>query len=315
MEAIIPAVPREKLIEELTNDKFIRRTNYGNNEVFIFTNHDSPNLMKEVARLREIAFRIAGGGTGKKIDIDEMDTRDDPYHQLIVWDPEDQEILGGYRFYNCMDIKSKDFHSEKLSTSHYFNFSEEFINNYLPHMVELGRSFVHPIPPSGKRRKSLFALDNLWDGLGTIVIDNPGIRYFFGKVTMYPRFDRFARDMILHFLYKHYGDPDNLITPVNPLQLDLNRKEITSLLNGKDYKEDYKILSQEVRKLGENIPPLINAYMNLTPTMKTFGTIINKDFGNVEETGIMVTLKDLYISKVNRHLASYREDYQLPSHN
>jgi len=181
-------------------------------------------------------------------------------------------------------------------------------------MIELGRSFVQPFSTAGKRRKSLFALDNLWDGLGTIVIDNPGMRYFFGKVTMYQHFDRFARDLILHFLYKHFGDPDKLVTPIDPMPLDLNRKEITSLLTGKDYIENYKLLSQEVRKLDENVPPLINSYMNLSPTMKTFGTIINNDFGNVEETGIMITLKDMYISKVNRHLASYREDYKLPSH-
>ncbi len=314
MEAIIRSVPREKLIKELTPERFIRKTNYGNNEVYIFIHQNSPMLMQEVGRLREIAFRLAGGGTGKKIDIDEMDTREDPYEQLIVWNPEDQEILGGYRFYKCMDAKKDDFDIDKLSTSHYFNFSEKFIKVYLPHMIELGRSFVQPFSTSGKRRKSLFALDNLWDGLGALVIDNPGMRYFFGKVTMYPHFDRFARDMILHFLYKHFGDPEKLATPIDPMPLDLEREEITSLLTGKDYIEDYKLLSQHVRKLGENVPPLINSYMNLSPTMKTFGTIINNDFGTVEETGIMITLKDMYISKVNRHLASYREDYKLPSH-
>ena len=314
MEAISRSVSREKLIKELTPERFIRKTNYGNNEVYIFTQQSSPMLMQEVGRLREMAFRLAGGGTGKKIDIDEMDTREDPYEQLIVWNPEDQEILGGYRFYKCMNAEKADFDINKLSTSHYFNFSEKFIKEYLPHMVELGRSFVQPFSTAGKRRKSLFALDNLWDGLGTIVIDNPGMRYFFGKVTMYPHFDRFARDIILHFLYKHFGDPDKLVTSIDPMPLDLNRKEITSLLTGKDYIENYKLLSQEVRKLDENVPPLINSYMNLSPTMKTFGTIINNDFGTVEETGIMITLKDLYISKVNRHLASYREDYKLPSH-
>ena len=314
MEAIIPSIRREKLIKELTPERFIRKTNYGKNEVYIFTHHNSPMLMQEVGRLREMAFRLAGGGTGEKIDIDEMDTREDPYEQLIVWNPEDQEILGGYRFYKCLDTKKDDFDIHKLSTSHYFNFSEKFITEYLPHMVELGRSFVQPFSTSGKRRKSLFALDNLWDGLGTIVIDNPGIRYFFGKVTMYPHFDRFARDLILYFLNKYFGDPDKLVTPKNPMPLDLEREEITSLLAGKNYIEDYKFLSQQVRKLGENVPPLINSYMNLSPTMKTFGSIINNDFGTVEETGIMITLKDLYISKVNRHLATYREDYQLPSH-
>lgn len=314
MEPIISAVPREKLIKELVPERFVRKTNYGNNEIYIFTHHDSPMLMREIGRLREMSFRHAGGGTGKKIDIDELDTRKDSYQQLIVWDPEDQNILGGYRFFKCMEAEKGCFDIDKLSTSHYFKFSEEFKKTYLPHMIELGRSFVQPFLASGERRKGLFALDNLWDGLGSLIIDNPGMRYFFGKVTMYPHFDRLARDMILHFLYKHFGDPDKLVTPIDPMPLYLEREEITSLLTGNNFLEDYKILSLQVRKLGERIPPLINAYMNLSPTMKTFGTVINTDFGYVEETGIMITLKDMYISKVNRHLATYRKDYQLPSH-
>lgn len=314
MEPIISAVPREKLIKELVPERYVRKTNYGNNEIYIFTHHDSPMLMREIGRLREMAFRHAGGGTGKKIDIDELDTRKDSYQQLIVWDPEGQNILGGYRFFKCMEAEKGCFDIDKLSTSHYFKFSEEFKKTYLPHMIELGRSFVQPFLASGERRKGLFALDNLWDGLGSLIIDNPGMRYFFGKVTMYPHFDRLARDMILHFLYKHFGDPDKLVTPIDPMPLDLEKEEITSLLTGNNFLEDYKILSLQVRKLGERIPPLINAYMNLSPTMKTFGTVINTDFGYVEETGIMITLKDMYISKVNRHLATYRKDYQLPSH-
>lgn len=314
MEPIISAVPREKLIKELVPERYVRKTNYGNNEIYIFTHHDSPMLMREIGRLREMSFRHAGGGTGKKIDIDELDTRKDSYQQLIVWDPEGQNILGGYRFFKCMEAEKGCFDIDKLSTSHYFKFSEEFKKTYLPHMIELGRSFVQPFLASGERRKGLFALDNLWDGLGSLIIDNPGMRYFFGKVTMYPHFDRLARDMILHFLYKHFGDPDKLVTPIDPMPLDLEREEITSLLTGNNFLEDYKILSLQVRKLGERIPPLINAYMNLSPTMKTFGTVINTDFGYVEETGIMITLKDMYISKVNRHLATYRKDYQLPSH-
>ena len=77
------------------------------------------------------------------------------------------------------------------------------------------------------------------------------------------------------------------------------------------YKENYKILSREVRNLGENIPPLINAYMNLSPTMRTFGTFINHKFGDVEETGIMITLRDIYVEKINRHLSSYKKDFEI----
>jgi len=314
MERIVAPVPRIELEKELTPERFIRKTNNGNKDVYIFTHHDSPKLMTEIGRLRELTFRAAGGGTGKAVDIDKYDTADDPYKQLIVWDPGEKEILGGYRYYLCNKAGSNCDGINRLATSGLFHFSDKFITRYFPHMVELGRSFVQPSYQSTSgARKGLFALDNLWDGLGTLIIDNPGIRYFFGKVTMYPQFNRHGRDLILYFLEKHFKDDEKLAVPIEPLELDWNLKELEALFTGKDYLEDYKILSQQVRAKGENIPPLINAYMNLSPTMKTFGTVISKDFGHVQETGIMITLKDLYISKVNRHLSSYREDYKLPS--
>jgi hypothetical protein len=314
MERIISPVPREELEKELIPERFVRNTNNGNKEVFIFTHHDSPMLMREIGRLRELTFRAAGGGTGKAIDIDEFDTSDDPYKQLIVWNPEEKEILGGYRFYLCNKTKGDCEGIKRLATSELFRFSDRFIRDYLPHMGELGRSFVQPAYQSTSgSRKGLFALDNLWDGLGALMIDNPSIRYFFGKVTMYPQFNKEGRDYILYFLMKHFRDEEGLVVPIEPLELDWDLEKLQSLFCGKDYLEDYKILSQQVRAKGENIPPLINAYMNLSPTMKTFGTVISKNFGNVQETGIMITLKDIYISKINRHLSTYRKDYKLPS--
>jgi hypothetical protein len=305
-------LPREQLIAELTKDKLLRTTNNGNNEVYVFDNNTSPVLMREVGRVREITFRHAGGGTGKEIDIDDFDTAaEDPQRQLIVWDPENLEIVGGYRFYfpskGCTDCNIR-----KLASSAYFDFSEKFMSKYYPHLMELGRSFVHPDYQSGNMgRKSMYALDNLWDGLGAIIIDNHHLRYLFGKVTMYPHFNQKARDMIIFFLRKHFDDPDGLVTVKDPAAISLHEDSMKQIFTGKNYKENYKILSSEVRKLDENIPPLINAYMNLSPTMRTFGTFINHKFGNVEETGIMITLRDIYVEKINRHLASYKMDFQI----
>ena len=312
MKPIVEPLPREQVIAELTKDKFLRKTNNGNNEVYIFDNNSSPVLMRETGRVREIAFRHGGGGTGKEIDIDEFDTNPvDPQKQLIVWDPEDKEIIGGYRFYfhraNCTD-----YDISKLASSSYFNFSEKFKKKYFPHLMELGRSFVQPDYQSrAKGRKSLYALDNLWDGLGALILDNHHLKYLFGKVTMYPHFNQKARNMILYFLKRHFNDPDNLVVPKEPADIDIPVDEMKKLFKGWRYKENYKILSHEVRNLGENIPPLINAYMNLSPTMKTFGTFINHKFGDVEETGIMITMRDMYVEKINRHLASYKPDFQI----
>lgn len=312
MKPVAEQLPKDQIIAELTKDKLLRTTNNGNNEVYIFDNNSSPILMQEVGRVRELTFRHAGGGTGKDIDIDDFDTAIiDPQQQLIVWDPENKEIIGGYRYYfpekGCIHCDIT-----KLASSSYFNFSNKFMSKYYPHLMELGRSFVHPDYQSrAMGRKSLFALDNLWDGLGAIIIDNHHLKYLFGKVTMYPHFNPKARNMILYFLKRHFNDPDKLVVPKDPANIDIHYDEMKKLFRGWRYKENYKILSREVRNLNENIPPLINAYMGLSPTMRTFGTFINHKFGDVEETGIMITLRDIYVEKINRHLASYKHDFEI----
>lgn len=310
MKAIAKAIPREQIIEELSKVTFIRHTNNGNNEVYLFDNNTSPVLMQEVGRIREITFRHAGGGTGEAIDLDKFDLdSSDPQKQLIVWDPENHEIIGGYRLY-YQPRKCTDCDVTKLASSSYFSFSRKFLKKYLPYMMELGRSFVHPDYQSkAMGRKSLYALDNLWDGLGAIILDNHHLKYLFGKVTMYPHFNQKARNMILYFLRRHFRDPDKLVVPINPAEIDINEEEMKKIFTGWRYRDNYKILSREVRNLNENIPPLINAYMGLSPTMRTFGTFINHSFGNVEETGIMITLRDIYVEKINRHLASYKKDF------
>ena len=306
MKEIIPPVPLEVMMEELLKDKFIRKTNKGGNKIYIINAENSPNTMREIGRLRELSFRNAGGGTGLECDLDEYDTGEDSYQQLIVWDPDDQAILGGYRFHICEPNKCFKEGKVRLATAKLFNFSDRFISDYLPHMIELGRSFVQPkYQSTALRRKGLYALDNLWDGLGTLVLDYPHKKYMFGKVTMYLHYHQMARDMILFFLNKHFPDKDGLVIPKEPLKMATDRARLTAIFIGQDYAEDYKILSKEVRACGENIPPLINAYMNLSPSMRTFGTVLNKGFGDVEETGIMINVNDLYEAKVERHVMNY----------
>jgi len=313
MRPVVDRLPLDQIMAELTPDKLLRKTNNGNNVVYVFDNNSSPVLMQEVGRVRELTFRHAGGGTGHSIDIDDFDTsKEDPQKQLIVWDPDNKEIVGGYRYYfvpkGCVHCDIN-----KLASSIYFRFSDKFLGKYLPHMMELGRSFVCPDYQSkAMGRKSLFALDNIWDGLGALFLENHHIKFLFGKVTMYPHFNQNARNMILYFLKKHFGDAENLVVPIEPANIDLNEEEMKKLFKSWRYKEDYKILSTQVRNLGESIPPLINAYMNLSPTMRVFGTFINHHFGNVEETGIMITLRDIYVEKINRHLSSYKKDFFIP---
>ena len=309
MEEIIEPISKELLKAELTEEKRLRMTNKSHNQIYIITAQDSPNIMREIGRLREIAFRATGGGTGKPLDIDEYDIMENPYKQLIVWNPEAEEILGGYRYLLGTDVRYDEKGAPILATAHMFNFSEKFLKEYLPTTIELGRSFVTVEYQSTRAgSKGLFALDNLWDGLGALTVVMPNVKYFFGKVTMYPSYHRQGRDMILYFLKKHFGDKENLITPMKPLEMEAKEEDLAALFCKNTFKEDYKILNCEIRKLGYNIPPLVNAYMSLSPTMRMFGTAINYGFGDVEETGILIAVDEILAEKRIRHIQSFIEN-------
>ena len=296
---IIQPIAKSILKSELTPELQLRMTNKSNNEIYIITAHNAPNVMKEIGRLREIAFREAGGGTCENC-----------YKQLIVWNPEEEEIIGGYRYILGTDWQYDDKGQPILATSHMFHFSEKFIKEYAPYTIELGRSFVSlPYQSSRMGAKSLFALDNLWDGLGALTVIKPNVKYFFGKMTMYPSYIRKGRDMILYFLKKHFDDKEKLILPMKPLELEADPSELEALFCEDDFRGDYRILNREIRNLGYNIPPLVNAYMSLSPTMKLFGTAINYGFGDVEETGILIAVDEILEDKRVRHIDSYIKEH------
>lgn len=301
---IAPRIDRELILAELNEERFLRKTNKGGNLIYCVNHENAPNVMREIGRLRELTFAMAGGGTGQPLDIDEQDTADICYEQLIVFSPEDQEITGGYRYIDCAKAVSEDKH--ELSTSHYFTFSKQFSEEYLPYAIELGRSWVNPLyQPAVNPRKGLFALDNLWDGLGAIVLTHPNMKYFFGKVTMYTSYNEEAKRAVLGFMKAYFPDNDQLVTPLHPMYTTVGKHEIVELVKGLPFKEGLKVLQKYCRERGENIPPLINNYMQLSPTMKSFGTARNPDFGGVEETGILVTVEDIDPSKKNRHLEGF----------
>lgn len=307
MQDVIKPVSRELLKAELTPEKLLRETNKSNNEIYITTAHDSPNVMQEIGRLRELAFRYYGGGTGCPVDIDEFDTMEGAYRQLVVWNPQEEIILGGYRFLCGADVRFDDDGKPILATSHLFNFSDKFIKEYLPYTVELGRSFV-TLEFQATREgaaKGIFVLDNLWDGLGALSVIDPTLRYYFGKVTMYNTYNSEARDMILYFLMKHFPDPENLIIPIHPLETHPDLEKMNELFHSDNFKENYKALNQEVRKFGINVPPLVSAYMSLSPKMRTFGTAVNYEFGEVEETGILIAINEILEEKKKRHIETY----------
>ena len=312
MEDVIAPISKEILKSELTPDRLLRMTNKSQNEIYVVTAHNAPNVMQEIGRLREIAFRAGGGGTGKSVDIDEYDVMPRPYKQLVVWNPEAEEILGGYRYLFGDEVEYDEHGKPVLATAHMFDFSEKFLKEYMPYTIELGRSFVTLEYQSSRAgSKGLFALDNLWDGLGALTVVKPNMKYFFGKMTMYPSYHRQGRDMILYFLHKHFPDADKLVVPMQPLELEMDSSSLKDLFSCESFKDDYRILNTEVRKLGYNIPPLVNAYMSLSPTMRVFGTAINYGFGDVEETGILIAVDEILEDKRMRHIESFVPQNQI----
>ena len=293
---IIDPIDPQVVENELHQARFLRDSNKGNTQIYVVDGRKSPNVMREIGRLREIAFRAAGGGTGKDCDIDEFDLMDPPCLQLVVWDPETRLILGGYRFITGDNIRFSEPLVPRIATSHMFRFSEKFIRDYLPLTIELGRSFVRLEYQSTRAgSKALYALDNLWDGLGALTVEYPEMRYLFGKVTMYPSYSKECRNMILYFL-----------RPIKALDTHTDNEAMAAIFTADCFKEDYKILNTHVREHGLNIPPLVNAYMSLSPTMRMFGTAINDEFGDVEESGIFFAIDEIFEEKKARHIASYK---------
>lgn len=307
-QRIIDPVDSALIEAELTPERLLRHTNKAGNHIYVVEAATAPNTMREIGRLRELAFRSAGGGTGLSCDIDSFDTMIPPCKQLIVWDPDSKLILGGYRYITGSDVVINPDGSPRIATAHMFAFSPEFISEYLPYTIELGRSFVRPEYQSSRAgAKALYVLDNLWDGLGALTIIHPDIRYFFGKVTMYPSYSHECRNMILYFLEKHFPDKDRLVYPISPLQTEMDRDRLKLLFTGNSFDEDYRILNKAVRQHGLNIPPLVNAYMSLSPSMRTFGTAVNNEFGDVEETGIFIACSEILEEKKKRHINSFTE--------
>lgn len=297
MKPIIKPVSRTLLMKELREEFFLRETNRAGNEIYVITAAECPNVMREIGRLREWAFRSAGGGTGESVDIDNEDLAPDGYKQLVVWDPTAQEIVGGYRFVICSERDQKH-----LSTEHYFRFTDKFRDEYLPYAIELGRSYVHPNYQSTRANaKSLYVMDNIWDGLGAIIVHNPDKKYFFGKVTIYGHYNTDARNMLMYFLHRYFPAKEQLFEPINPIEMNIDEVAMEKLFSGEDFAENHKILNRELRERGEHIPPMINSYMNVSPSMQVFDTILAPDLGELQDTCIMITIADMYAHKTERH--------------
>lgn len=301
MKPIIAPVEAEILLHELKGH-LLRPSNKAGNLIYDITAHECPNVMREIGRLREISYRAGGGGTGKELDIDDQDIMPRPYHQLIVWDPDNNQIIGGYRYLFGHEAEIRNG-QPFITSAHLFHYSERFIRDYLPNTIEFGRAFVQPMYQKREMGvKALFALDNIWDGIGAVLFNHPEMRYMIGKVTIYPGYNEQARELIYAYLDRYHKGEQGLIEPYHPL---LSQPLTHSPFEGEDKQENYHTLQHAVREQGTVIPPIFTAYLNLTNDLQFFGNAINDEFSDVLESGIMVDLETVYPEKKERYINSY----------
>lgn len=302
MQEIIPPVETALLKRELEGH-LLRPSNKADNLIYDITAHECPNVMREIARLREISYRDGGGATGKEMDIDEMDTMPKPYHQLIVWDPEHEQIVGGYRYLMGSEAEIRDG-QPYITSAHLFHYSERFIREYLPYTIEFGRAFVQPAYQKREMgMKALFALDNIWDGIGALVYNNPQLRWMIGKVTIYPDYNATARELIYAYLDRYHRGDRSLIAPYKEEPL----LPIPTPFDDNDLQHNYHLLQLAVREQGTVIPPMFSAYLNITNELLFFGNAINDELANVYETGIMVDITKIFQEKKERYITPYAQ--------
>ena len=304
---LIEPVSRKLLCEELTTDRLVRPTRIGSNEVYIFNGVSAPNLMQEVGRLRELTFRDAGVGFGTAVDIDHYDTDVFPCRQLIVWNPIDQEIIGGYRFNIFHQFKGNKLKDIPLAIKSLYNISDTFTTKYIPYVAELTRAFIQPkYQPKYTGYKAAFSLDNIWDGLGALVIKYPFLRYFFGRLTFFPNYDPTVRDLIFYFFAKHLQGDQKLIQAKEPFDSPTPITELEEIIHGQSLEEDYKKLNQAAKNHGIVIPPLVKSYFNVSGTLKVFEPVFDSQIFSSYAAAIMVTIADVYPAFIKRYLTPYK---------
>lgn len=284
MEPIIEEIDKSLLAEEIKGQVCLQELSRGKMQLYVLEGYKAPALMKEIGRLREIAFRTAGGGTGMSCDVDRYDLDSESgFRQLICWDSENCEVMGGYRILFGKDCRLDSNGQPDMPSAHLFRFSEQFISEQLPDMMEMSRSFTST--------PNIFTLQMLFCGLAVLCKQN-NIHSLFGKVTFYPSYPSEALGLLEAFFSKHCPDHDSWIVPHNPYVVPIPDYAGSVLVND-SYEADLKALTGALHDRGFDMPPILKSYLRLFRSFRVFGTAVNDIFGNVIETGMFCYLNDL----------------------
>ncbi|WP_305858013.1 lysophospholipid acyltransferase family protein [Balneatrix alpica] len=252
---------------------------------------DSP-VMKEIGRLRELAFRQVGEGTGQKLDLDSFDHY---YRHLVLWDEEDLEIAGAYRLAEVSKLLES---GQPLYSAQLFRYRPD-MQPYFEQGVELGRSFVQP-KYWGKR-----SLDYLWQGLGAYLRHHPQVRYLFGPVSISQAYPLMARQLLVRFYQVYFADPEYLAQAKVPFVGKVEDEVwLQQLFSGNNYAEDFIELKERLSHLGVTVPTLYKQYTEVCEPggvrFLDFG--VDPDFGYCIDGLVLVDLSRLTAKKRRRYL-------------
>lgn len=270
-----------------------------NKQIFLYKNEGSCSMLREIGRLREIAFRAVGEGTGERRDIDHYDSA---YSQLVLWDENELEIVGAYRLGNAKEIIEQQGISGLYSAS-LFEYDESMLP-LLKQGAELGRSFVQP-KYWGKR-----SLDYLWYGIGSYLSKHPEVKYLYGPVSISNDMPKAAKDLLVYFFTLYFGSFDK--TDSRPMAVSkhpylLSNDLLESLsqnFSGTDYKDDFVILKNILSNMGCSVPTLYKQYSDLCEPggLKFLGFGVDPDFGDCIDGLVMVEVSKIKEKKRKRYI-------------
>lgn len=301
---VIQPVDKQKIKMQLNNSEFIGQTTDGK-KIYLVNYNNGQDVVREIARLREITFRKVGEGTGRSKDFDSYDKH---YKHLVLWDDDNLEIVGAYRFAFGQEVLT-NIGVQGFYTSSLFDFSEDFVK-IIPQSIELGRSFIQ------SKYWNSMALDYLWQGIGKVLLNNTQIRYLFGPVSMSNNYSEEAKNLIVYFFSKWFSRNDNLVLPKNKFSLSEKKiTELKELFNLNNYEQELKILKSQLKILGFSVPVLFKQYSDICHRdgVNFVDFSIDPDFNNCIDAFIVLDLNFIKEAKRVRYLKQMVNNVELVS--
>jgi hypothetical protein len=298
MENLASPVDKRALAREVAAlAPLVKKTPNGD-LIYDVSGEQAPLCMREISRLREVSFRRIGSGSGRPSDLDAFDVGAQAYRQLFVFSPRDNQIVAGLR--HRRPTHPDDQH---VASSGIFDFSRQFRDEYLANMIDLGRMFVAPLGQglSGGKR-GIYSLDNLFLGVGAVVGRLPDIQYLFGRIVHSPLQSVALRDLVVSYLDIHHGDTLNLVRPRQASRRESSGSLIENVLSGHDPMADLRSLRRFAKSNGEGVSALLRAYLQMCPTLITFGTAADWELSGIEETCLLVPVAQTTAGKRARYL-------------